>query len=263
MLCCDQTYHFRNRNVQLPKGAKFVIANSLAESNKAAGSEFNHRVVECRLAAVLMAKLLGLPDWSELKRLKDVQSVAKKSFPEMIALVDQHLHSKPFSKSEISDLLQVTEENLNEKYLTKNTKDLDQFKLHQRATHVFSEAFRVNEYQRICQNSQNNSLEELGQLMYDSHWSCALSYECSHPKLDQLVKLSKEWGAFGARLTGAGWGGCIVALVAESKVEDYISYVQTNYYRDQPAAEGLQPDTYLFPTEPGQGAGVFSHSDLQ
>ena len=243
--------------MQLPKGAKFVIANSLAESNKAAGSEFNHRVVECRLAAVLIAKLLGLTHWGDLKRLKDVQTAASKTLPDMIALVEQHLHPEPYSKTEIANLLERTEEDLNDQYLTKNTKHLNQFKLHQRATHVFTEAFRVSEYQRICQSSQ--SLEELGQLMYDSHWSCSKGYECSHPKLDQLVQLSQKWGALGARLTGAGWGGCIVALVAESKVEEYISYLKTNYYQDLPAAKGLQPDTYLFPTEPGSGAAVFSH----
>ena len=247
--------------MQLPKGAKFVIANSLAESNKAAGSEFNHRVVECRLAALIISKLLGLTNWSEQKRLKDVQTSASKTLPDMIELVKQHLHAEPYSKAEIATLLELKEEDLNEQYLTKNTKHLDQFKLHQRATHVFTEAFRVSEYQRICQSSQ--SLEELGQLMYDSHWSCALSYECSHPKLDQLVQLSQKWGALGARLTGAGWGGCIVALVTESKVEEYTSYLQSNYYQDLPAAKGLQPDTYLFPTEPGPGAAVFSHCDLQ
>lgn len=37
--------------VVLPEGAVFVIANSLAEANKAATSDFNHRVVECRLAS--------------------------------------------------------------------------------------------------------------------------------------------------------------------------------------------------------------------
>ena len=94
----------------------------------------------------------------------------------------------------------MTEEELDSSVLTTNTKHLKSFKLYQRAYHVFSEAHRVEEYQRICMT--NKSLEDLGQLMYQSHQSCSEMYECSHPNLDLLVKLSKEAGAYGARLTG-------------------------------------------------------------
>ena len=48
----------RAHDTKLPEGAVFVIANSLAEANKAAGSEFNCRVMECRLAAKVTAKSL-------------------------------------------------------------------------------------------------------------------------------------------------------------------------------------------------------------
>ena len=62
-------------SVILPPGATFVVANSLEQKNKAAGSEFNTRVVECRLAAAVLARLL-LPDklaWRAMARLKDLQ----------------------------------------------------------------------------------------------------------------------------------------------------------------------------------------------
>ena len=94
----------------------------------------------------------------------------------------------------------MTEEELDSSVLTTNTKHLKSFKLYQRAYHVFSEAHRVEEYQRICMT--NKSLDDLGELMYQSHQSCSEMYECSHPNLDLLVKLSKEAGAYGARLTG-------------------------------------------------------------
>ena len=265
---CAQSIEFnplRNQNVPLPQGATFVIANSLAESNKAAGSEFNHRVVECRLASVLLAKSLNLTQWAELKRLKDLQTTADKSLPDMIELVQQYLHTKPYSKPELSELLEMSVEHLEKLYLTKNTKDLTEFKLNQRANHVFSEAFRVAEYQRICcqsgqeeKEASSTTLAALGQLMFESHWSCANNYQCSHPKLDQLVELSKQGGALGARLTGAGWGGCIVALVHESKTDQYINFLQANYYQNLPDAKGQLSSTYLFCTEPGPGASVFT-----
>ena len=68
----------------------------------------------------------------------------------------------------------------------------------------------------------NKSLVHLGELMFDSHESCSKLYQCSHPQLDQLVKISRKHGALGARLTGAGWGGCIVALVLTDRVDDFI-----------------------------------------
>jgi galactokinase len=53
--------------------------------------------------------------------------------------------------------------------------------------------------------------------MNESHRSCRDLYECSHPKLDELVSVALSSGAIGSRLTGAGWGGCIVSLVPEDK----------------------------------------------
>ena len=93
--------------------------------------------------------------------------------------------------------------------------------------------------------------------MFDSHHSCSQLYECSHPQLDQLVELSRKHGALGARLTGAGWGGCIVALVPTSSVEDFISGLVREYYSNLPAAEGKDQSEYIFPTKPGHGAQMF------
>ena len=80
--------------------------------------------------------------------------------------------------------------------------------------HVFSEAARVYEFKNLCDELNKNSnatksdcenvLQKLGQVMNKSHESTRYLYCCSHPKLDELVDISKSL-AYGARLTGAGW----------------------------------------------------------
>jgi hypothetical protein len=53
------------------------------------------------------------------------------------------------------------------------------------------------------------------------------------------------------------WGGCMVAMVSSGGVENFIQHLKDHFYRDLPAASGLDLDTVLFPTQPGDGAAVF------
>ena len=93
------------------------------------------------------------------------------------------------------------------------------------------------------------ALVRLGNLMYASHNSCAELYQCSHPQLDKLVQLCQKHGALGARLTGAGWGGCIVALVQTVSLDSFIHGLEQEYYADLPAAQGKDKNEFIFPTK--------------
>lgn len=104
-------------------------------------------------------------------------------------------------------------------FLSRVSEPIEEFKLYQRAKHVYEEAFRVQEFRRICETSKD--VELLGQLMIESHESCRDLYECSSPQLDELVALALENGAIGSRLTGAGWGGCTISLVYEDSADEF------------------------------------------
>jgi len=86
----------------------------------------------------------------------------------------------------------------------------------QRARHVVSENARVLE---AVEALENGDFDAFGRLMYASHASLRDDYEVSTPELDTFVETAKERGATGARLTGAGFGGCAIALVPEAQTE--------------------------------------------
>lgn len=241
--------------VVLPPGATFVVANSLAPMNKAANSYFNCRVMECRLAAQVMAKRAGLP-WRTFQRLGELQRALDMTLPQMITMVEDTFEVRPYSKRQVCELLNTTPDEINQVSLSENTRHIQEFKLHDRALHVFSEAHRVWEFKRACEEGGVMALERLGRLMQESHKSTQLLYECSHPKLDSLVEHSKGL-AYGARLTGAGWGSCMVALVEDGKVEQYKDHLWKHCYSKEPAAQGRPRDSYLFTSHPGPGACVF------
>ncbi len=79
-----------------------------------------------------------------------------------------------------------------------------------RARHVVSENARVLE---AVEALRAGDFELFGRLMYASHASLRDDYEVSTPELDAFVELARGFGAPGARLTGAGFGGCAIALV--------------------------------------------------
>ncbi|MGO8876089.1 MAG: galactokinase [Acidimicrobiales bacterium] len=85
-----------------------------------------------------------------------------------------------------------------------------------RARHVVSENARVLQFVSAL---KMNDARTAGQLMNASHASLATDYEVSIPELDELTdRLRATRGVFGARLTGAGFGGCVVALAERGAV---------------------------------------------
>ncbi|XP_071964346.1 N-acetylgalactosamine kinase-like [Antedon mediterranea] len=244
----------RATDVTLPSAVSFIICNSCTEMNKASTSHFNQRVVEDRLACQIMAKSKNL-DWKKVRRLGDLQVSLECSIEGMLELVDNTFKRTPYSKVEVCKLLDVSEQELNAS-LSDNTLHVQEFKLHDRAKHVFSEASRVIQFKKICNEAQDGCHKLLGDLMNQSHASCRDLYECSCPELDEVTEACRQAGAFGARLTGAGWGGCAVAMVQTSDVPNFIQSVHSKFYSKDAKRES-NIDAKLFATVPGRGAVVY------
>ncbi|MDH3427984.1 MAG: hypothetical protein OEM23_06070, partial [Gemmatimonadota bacterium] len=74
-------------------------------------------------------------------------------------------------------------------------------------------------------------------LMDASHESLRENLEVSTPALDELVAVARRAGALGCRLTGAGFGGSAVALVAADRVDDVYAALAKEYYQPRGVAD--------------------------
>ncbi|RLN66865.1 hypothetical protein BBJ28_00003282, partial [Nothophytophthora sp. Chile5] len=96
---------------------------------------------------------------------------------------------------------------------------------------------------------------EAGKLMFESHASLQLDYEVSTPELDYLVETARGCeGVFGARMTGGGFGGCIVALVQQEHAQTLMQTLDVGYPVEKFGKELPKPASFL--TRIGAGARV-------
>lgn len=117
-----------------------------------------------------------------------------------------------------------------------------------RARHVISENYRV---QAGVQALRMGNYSAFGQLMIESHQSLKDDYEVSCAELDLLVDLAlKQEGVLGARMTGAGFGGCTVNLIEKNYIDAFKKNIKNEYKK----ITGINPDIYI--TLPAEGAKV-------
>jgi galactokinase len=117
-----------------------------------------------------------------------------------------------------------------------------------RAEHVVKEIHRV----QMAVNALRGADAKLfGGLMFAGHASLRDLYEVSTPELDTLVRLARGLpGIYGARLTGAGFGGCTVNLIAVAQAGPFIQGLQAGYH----AQTGRTAQVYLCQASAGAEA---------
>jgi galactokinase len=139
----------------------------------------------------------------------------------------------------INHLCELKENELNE--LKTHFKDE---KIYNRAMHAVTEQMRTIQAQSAM---ENNDPLLFATLLNASHESLKLNYEVTGIHLDTIVSLAHKFGAIGARVTGAGFGGCAIALVPNHILEEFDQLVGTKYLEQT----GLKAEFYHVTFENG------------
>lgn len=252
-------FPLRHRVIPFPKDHSIVIAHSLVRAAKTENAlvHYNRRPAECRLASLMINRMyrpepaikrLGdLPSTGLIGRFSDIDGFVNATFPE-----------RSYSLSRISSITGIPESEIIKRCLMTRSgvpmpEPDDGFLLASRVRHILTEAGRVEESSHVLLNSDAVGF---GKIMDQSHESCRRDYGISTAELDVLSSIMRDAGALGARLTGAGFGGCAIALVRDTDIEKVIGTVRERYYgeyisRTHPgtAAQGL-----VFAVKPAGGA---------
>ncbi|EAT84242.2 hypothetical protein SNOG_07966 [Parastagonospora nodorum SN15] len=278
-------------NIEFPQTEPelaFVTAQSFVAADKHVTAPvcYNLRVVECTLAAVFLAKAFGLKKelpqdssplgvslrgfhdtyFEEKEDTSDNTKISVSDFETQLTKLIQHAENylpqeNGYSRAEICGLLGISEDELNQRYMSKFPVRAEKFMLRQRALHVFTEALRVIKFRSILSSPPTNGkevLQSLGDLMNQTQDSCRDVYDCSCPELDELCELARAAGAAGSRLTGAGWGGCSVHLVPKDKVEAVKKAWEEKYYKKKfPGITAEKLAQAVVVSEPGSGSMIF------
>lgn len=111
--------------------------------------------------------------------------------------------------------------------------------IEKRARHVVEEIGRVEQAGALL---EAGDVGNFGRLMNECHASLRDLYEVSCPELDAMAEIAQSFeGCYGARLTGAGFGGCTVNLVSNEVVETFVRELANGYE----SKTGLRPEIYV------------------
>ncbi len=207
------------RHLVVPEDWCFVVADTgvRVEKSGRAQAAYNQRRSECEKALDAVVQLA-------LER--DRLPTAPRGYPELLRLIGA------------AEAISMA-------------KDALQGRLLRRFRHVVSEAGRVDQAADCLLNAD---LAGFGTLMDASHGSLRTDYQVSSRELDELVAIAREGGCAGARLTGAGFGGCIVALADRGTVDAVLEALVEQYF--EPRGMGDRIDDRLFVAVPSAGASV-------
>lgn len=223
--------------VAVPEGWRWVVASSLARAEKSGGARkaYNERARQCREALrVVVDAGLG-------RRTAEV--VGARVQRRAAGSGDRATSSTPT----YSDLLAVHDLDMLLRHASRVLAPV----LFRRFRHVATEGRRVALAEVAM---RRGDMRRFGALMVQSHDSLRDDFEVSTGALDAIVEVALGAGAAGARLTGAGFGGCAVVLCEEPAVGAVMEALSARFYEAQPAR--VPTGDTMFVATPGGGARV-------
>jgi N-acetylgalactosamine kinase len=237
-------------------GCVFVACNSLVKAEKTgdARHRYNAGPLSCRLITALVERQ-AREEFGEdftLDRLGELWSGALcLTFEEAESLFERALPAERMPLAEAATRLHLSEDEVRARYLGDLPEPPGGYPLRARARHQLGEHRRV---QQARDALLAGDPETFGDLMNGSHASCAGDYAVSCPELDALAQAARDAGALGARMTGAGFGGCTVNLVPEDRLDPFLEHVDRAYYREHLGLDGGAPAEAMFPVRSSDGA---------
>lgn len=237
----DRTY--LTEHVPLPEGYALVVAES-GVRHQNTRSEFNLRVAEGKIGVqLLQARHSG----RRITHLRDVSpTVLDTSLAEVLSMLEETLPEQVDKDALVA--LGLDPAWLAELAADHNLPADAVYHVGARCRHVVTENERV--LAAVAALRASDALA-LGHLLDAAHTSMRDDYAASCPEADALAEIARSApGCLGARLTGAGWGGCVVALVEAGAIKSFCSQVRARYRH----ATGLE--TAPFVCQSGAGAGL-------
>ncbi|HOQ89429.1 MAG TPA: galactokinase family protein [Candidatus Hydrogenedentes bacterium] len=233
----------RIEHVPLPDSHAFILCDSgrRAEKSGAMRARYNMQPHLCRLLTALMARRISM-EFGEpvpLRWLGDLWlGPACLTTREFLALADRALPDGPAGPREVALRLGCSVEEVREQWFSVLPDPDDLLDLRARAQYTADEYRRVE----LARDAlYDGDMETLGALMLASHEGCRDLLGVSCPALDETVEAALYAGAVGARLTGAGFGGFVIALVENRRAPALLDAMNARFSR-------------LFPDLPGPGA---------
>jgi galactokinase len=205
----------RLKTAAVPDDWRFVVANSMVEAKKSGAARDAYN-----------------------KRTRECREAFTSVIGELALMDEVDSYSQLLARVPVEEILVAAQVALPET-------------LGRRFMHVVSEAVRVLRAERAMRESD---AETFGRVMSESHRSLRDDFEVSGPELNELTAITTGAGAKGARLTGAGFGGCVIALCTTATVSGVRRALEKQYYSGRKLTGDLKD--LLFVARPGGGATV-------
>ncbi len=232
--CMIHFFPLRVTHVPVFSDHAFVVCNSLVKAHKTGAmlERYNEGPLTCRLLRAVIEQQAreDYDDDLRIDRLADLwYGPLGLTHEEAAYLIERATPDEAVGLAWIAQRLGAPEETLRQDGFKELVEPPGGFLLRTRARHQITEHQRV-EAARDCLLADDP--EGFGAAMYHSHWSCAEDYRVSCPELDAMVHTAQAAGAMGARMTGAGFGGCTVNLVAPEQLGRFQETMHRQYYQN-------------------------------